>query len=225
MKCLSSLRQAPTRAETPSATAASRTVAASDRAPADALARAERLGHRLEALAPPRAEAPIQRVRWRWSASSNSWSAIGASSSTSTPPTHAGNVDGEEYEDTYTQASDPTVTPFLSGARSFMGESGAKLQEKGKTPRAEDIRENAVKTPSLTGGSGLHELLPTNMGPEVASSGSPAAIGLQSGARTSTAHQMFRIGGGDVGGHTGFAVKPSGGHGSTHTRGQAPAHD
>ncbi len=106
-----------------------------------------------------------------------------------------------------------------------MGESGALLQSKSKIPTSRDIREDAVKTSDLRGGSGLHELLPTNMGPEVSKSGNPIAIGLQSGARTSTAHQMFRIDGGDVGGHTGFAPKPTGGPGSTHTRGQAPAHD
>lgn len=191
----------------------------------DALARAERLGHRFEALAPSLGRAPIQRVKWKWSASSRGWLPVGSSSSTSVAPTHSGTRDGEEYDDEYRQATDPTVRPFLTGGRSFMGESGALLQEKGKNPSSSDIRETAVKTPNLSGGSGLHELLPTNMAPEVAKSDNPVAIGLQSGARTSTAHQMFRIEGGDVGGHTGFALKPTGGRGSTHTRGQGPAHD
>lgn len=225
MRSLATRPHPPTAAEAPASRGAKPAPASASAPAAGPLARAERFGHRLDPLAPSPGRLPIQRVRWRWSASANSWSAVGSSSSTSVPPGHQGAVDGEEYDDTYSQSSDPTVKPFLTGGQSFMGESGAKLQAKGSSPAPSDIRVTAVKTPDLSGGSGAHELLPTNMGPDVAKSGSSIAIGLQSGARTSTAHQMFRIGGGDVGGHTGFAVKPTGGPGSTHTRGQGPAHD
>src|SRR5262245_216984 len=191
------------------------------------VSRAERFGHRLAALAPPARPAPIQRVRWKWNASSQSWSEVG-SISTATPPSHQGGVDGEEYDDThvpYSQEKDPTAKPFLRTGQSFMGGPGVKKQLKGQPPSPEDIRESAVKTPQLRSGSGLHEVLPTNMGPEVAKSGNPVMVGLQSGLRTSTAHQLFSIGSDEVGAHTGFAPKPGGGPGSTHTKGQGPSHD
>ena len=208
--------------------------------------RAERFGHRFgEAPArapiePPLAPrpaagpAPIQRVRWRWNLSTQSWSVVGSSSSTSTPPTHQGTADGEEFDDTYDTLSDPTVTPFLKKGEKYFGESGARAQLKGKKTSAERIRVPAKKTKGLRAGSGLHEVVPTNLKDEVAGSGSEILVGLQSGFRTSTSKQLFRrksdkrdklpVGSEEVGTHTGFAPKKSG-RGSTHTKGQGPAHD
>jgi hypothetical protein len=83
------------------------------------------------------------------------------------------------------------VRPFLRGKK-LLGETGARKQLKGVTPRAEEIRVPAVKSVGLRAGSGLHELVPTNEKGKVAASGNPVLVGLQSGARTSTANQLFR---------------------------------
>ncbi len=167
--------------------------------------------------------APIQRVKWRWNAGTKTWSQVGPNT-TAAPPAHEGSEDGEEWDDTYSQATDPTVRPFLPTGARFMGERAMRQQLQGKRPAAADVRVSAFKTANLRGGSGLHEVVPTNLAGEVAASGNPAMIGAQSGARTSTAHQLFRTAGGEVGAHTGFAPKASG-PGSTHTAGQAAAHD
>jgi hypothetical protein len=169
----------------------------------------------------------IQRVKWRWDATAGSWSVIGSSSSTSVAPSHRGGADGEIFDDEYRQASDPTLRPFLRGKK-IVGEIGAREQAKGVTPRADKIRVPAVKSTGLRAGSGLHEVVPTNQRGKVAASKNPVLVGLQSGARTSTSNQLFKrktdSGGIEVVAHTGFAPKPSG-RGSTHTKGQGPAHE
>jgi hypothetical protein len=138
---------------------------------------------------------------------------------------------------TYAQDTDPSVTPFLGRTgRRFMGERGARQQLRGITPSDDHVREDAYTHSSLRHGSGLHEIVPTDMRGEVASSHNPVLVGLQSGFRTSTAEQLFRrdLHAGErsrtasisreVGAHTAFAPNPSG-RGSTHTRGQAAGHD
>jgi hypothetical protein len=186
-------------------------------------------GHDLSRIhvSAPAAAAPIQRVRWRWDAHNGQWDDVHGSSSHSTPPTHRGSVHGEVYEDRYSQDEDPTATPYhRSGASSF-GESGAELQTRGRKPAAAQIREEAVGGPGRSGGAGLHEIVPTNLRDWVASTGNEALIGSQAGFRTATDYQLFApavTATGEVGGHTGAFRKPSG-LGSTHTRGQAPAHD
>jgi hypothetical protein len=170
---------------------------------------------------------PVQCQLWRWNAQASParWETVGASSSTAVPPAHTGLFDGQTFDDTpYTQATDPTVTPFLRSGENYMGERGVDKQLSGKTPLARDIRVDAVKSSGLSRGSGLHEVVPTNLGGQVSNSGNEALIGAQSGFRTSTGQQLFNIGGGDVGAHTGFAPKP-GSRGYTHTKGQAAAHD
>src|SRR5690554_4700494 len=131
----------------------------------------------------------------------------------------------------YSQARDPGIAPFLQSGRSFMGERGARDQLQGKTPPETHVRETARTHPSLDGGkgSGLHELLPTNLRGKVAQSGSQWPISIQSGMRSSTALTAFNrtaqerddapTGSDEVGFHTGFASAPS------KTRGQGPAHD
>lgn len=169
--------------------------------------------------------APIQREKWKWDAAGQTW--VGPKGTSATPPTHTGSADGEEYDDTYSQSTDPTVTPHLKKGAEHFGESGAEEQLKGKTPSATDIRELAVTGSGRRGGSGLHEVIPTNMRGEVAKSKNEALIGVQSGMRTSTDYQTFSpsaTGTGEVGGHTGMFRNPTG-SGSTHTSGQAAAHD
>ncbi len=175
------------------------------------------------------APAPIQRVKWRWDAASQSWNPVGGASASAVPPAHQGAADGDVWDDKYRQDEDPTVQPFLRPGESFMGERGARKQLAGSAPKAEDIRVPAV------GGAGLHEIDPTSRRGEVAASGNPVAVGVQSGMRSGTDHQLFRrkagkgeaaaAGAPEVGAHTGFARKPGGGHGSTHLKGQGPAHD
>lgn len=186
-------------------------------------------GHDLAriSVSAPAASAPIQRVRWRWDASSAQWDAVGASSSSSVAPTHAGSTHGEEYDDEYSQATDPTATPYHKSGRQYFGEAGADLQSRGITPRPEQIREEAVGGFGRTGGAGLHEVLPTNLLGDVARWGNPALIGAQSGLRTATDYQLFSPAAtnrGEVGGHTGFFRRP-GSSSSTHTGGQSTAHD
>jgi hypothetical protein len=41
----------------------------------------------------------LQMVRWKWDADAKAWNAIGASSSSSKPPSHKGKRDGEVYDD------------------------------------------------------------------------------------------------------------------------------
>lgn len=137
---------------------------------------------------------------------------------------------------TYSQETDPSVTPFLgTSGRRFMGERGAENQRRGSVPSDSHIREEAYTHASLRLGSGLHEVVPTDMRGEVARSGNDVLIGLQSGFRTSTAEQMFvrdrradepvhPLSTHEVGAHTGFSRRLTG-SGSTHTRGQAGAHD
>jgi hypothetical protein len=174
-------------------------------------------------------EAPIQCVKWKWNATSNQWQILGspppAAAGTPTPPADPGAHDGEEFEDTYEQAGDRTAEHFLRPSDRFMGERGARQQLSGVTPSAEDIRVPAVQSAGLRAGAGLHEGVPTNMRGEVAASGNPVLVGVQSGYRHSTASQLFlQPGNTEVGAHTGYAASPTG-HGSTHTRGQAPFHD
>jgi Domain of unknown function (DUF4157) len=172
-------------------------------------------------------EQPLQCQLWRWYAHSlpPHWAPQGASSSTAVPPTHAGTYDGELFDDQpYTQATDPTIRPFLRSGEDFMGQKGADRQLSGQKPLASEIRVSAVKSPGLLRGSGLHEGVPTNLGPQLASAGNESLIGAQSGFRTSTGKQMFNIGGGEVGAHTGFAPNLNG-RGYSHTKGQPDAHD
>ncbi len=172
---------------------------------------------------------PIQCTKWTWSAAEKKWKGSGKN-----PPTHTGDYDGEEFDDEYAQETDPTVKPYLTGGDRFMGWTGAEKQLKGITPTAEQIRVNAVKHSNTRGGTGQHELLPTNTRDLIAKAGNPTLAGLQSGLRTGTSQQLFRReldkrmdkkkSGIEIGAHTGFATKTSG-KGSTHTKGQAAAHD
>lgn len=128
----------------------------------------------------------------------------------------------------YAQRKDPTAIPFIRNGHKFMGHVGAKKQRKGQNPTSADIREKAVQSEGLKGGAGLHEVVPTNMRGEVASSGNETYIGMQSGMRTGTARTIFHrqedpdnpkpIGQREIGMHTGGAY---GGY----TKGQADAHD
>jgi len=170
--------------------------------------------------------APVQCQLWRWNATAQpaQWEQVGANSNAPAPG-FAGNFHGQEFDDTpYTQATDPTVRPFLGSGENFMGQSGADKQMSGRAPNANDIRVTAVKGSGMTRGSGQHEVVPTNLGGKVGKSGNEALIGAQSGFRTSTGQQLFNIDGNEVGAHTGFAPKP-GSRGYTHTKGQAAAHD
>lgn len=171
--------------------------------------------------------APVQRVVWKWVTPPKGkahWEQVG-NNTNSPEPTHKGLFAGQLYDDSgYDQSSDDTVTPFLGKGQSYMGEKALDKQLSGKTPTSSDIRVNAVKSKDLRGGSGLHEVVPTNLGSKVMKSGNESLMGAQSGFRTSTGKQMFNIEGDEVGLHTGFAPKKSG-RGSTHTKGQSKAHD
>jgi hypothetical protein len=171
--------------------------------------------------------APVQCQLWKWvrpMMGKPYWEQVGNNSNIPAP-THEGAFEGQLYDDQgYSQDTDDTVTPFLSSGYSFMGERALDKQLLGKTPTSGDIRVNAVKSDGLRGGSGLHEVVPTNLGSKVAKSGNESLIGAQSGFRTSTGKQMFNIEGDEVGVHTGFAPKLTG-RGSTHTKGQSKAHD
>jgi hypothetical protein len=171
--------------------------------------------------------APIQRVKWTWDASKGSWDEVGGSTG-ATAPTHAGNAHGDEYDDEYSQATDPTATPYHKSGAKYFGQRGAELQTGGREPSADEIREPAVGGLGRIGGAGLHEVVPTNLRGFVARSDNEALVGAQNGLRTATDYQLFSpeaTDTGEVGGHTGFFRKPGGGSGSTHTRGQAPAHN
>ena len=172
---------------------------------------------------------PVQCVLWKWVIPTNGqglphWEQVG--NNTNTPaPTHQGWFNGQLYDDGgYRQEDDPTVMPFLGKGHSYMGEKALDKQLSGKTPNSSDIRVPAIKSPGLFSGSGLHEVVPTNLGSKVAKSGNESLMGAQSGFRTSTGKQMFNIEGGEVGVHTGFAPKQKG-RGSTQTKGQSKAHD
>ena len=170
----------------------------------------------------------IQRQIWAWNASTKSWEPSGSKKTTKKPPAYLGKgkYDGQLADDKlYRQKTDPTVIPFLRNGESYMGERGSDTQLSGGKARAADIRVTAVKSTDLISGSGLHEILPTNLSQKIGKSDNEALIGAQSGARTSTAKQTFVNEDGEVGVHTGYAPKPGGGRGFTHTRGQAPAHD
>ncbi len=171
--------------------------------------------------------APVQCARWEWVIPMKGkpyWEQVG-NNSNSPAPTHKGGFAGQLYDDSgYDQSSDDTVRPFLSSGDSYMGEKALDKQLSGKNPTASDVRVKAVKSKGLRGGSGLHEVVPTNLGSKVTKSGNESLMGAQSGFRTSTGKQMFNIDGNEVGLHTGFAPKKSG-RGSTHTKGQSKAHD
>lgn len=123
---------------------------------------------------------------------------------------------------TYSQSTDPSVTPFLKSGEEVMGESAVTRQLAGKTPSASEVRVKAYPSSDTRAGSGAHEFYPTDR------RGDPAKnkelIPLQSGARSRTDRTFFRDTSGDVGGHTGAFPKPAG-RGSTHTSGQKEAHD
>jgi hypothetical protein len=187
-----------------------------------------RRGHDLARIhiSAPAASAPIQRLAWKWDGKTRTWSST-SGPTTETPPSHVGSADGELYEDTYSQATDPTAQPHLSSGEEYFGQHGAELQMQGKTPDPDDVRELAVGGSGRKGGAGLHEVIPTNMRGEVAATQNEALVGTQSGMRTSTDYQTFApkaTGTGEVGFHTGMSRNASG-TGSTHTRGQAPAHE
>ncbi|WPR77332.1 hypothetical protein [Algoriphagus sp. NG3] len=132
-------------------------------------------------------------------------------------------------DETYSQHEDESVKPFLKGGRKLMGQRGAESQISGRTPPESHVREDAQAHEDIDGGAGLHELMPTNMRGKVASSGDETMIGIQSGARSSTALTAFNrtagvndvnpIGTPEAGLHTGFASRPS------KRKGQAAAHD
>lgn len=123
---------------------------------------------------------------------------------------------------TYSQATDPTLKVFIPKGKKYVGQAAADEQMKNKTPLAGAVRV-ASKTivGSNTDGAGLHEIIPTSYRGEVL--GDDDLIGMQSGMRTSTAHTLlshrFYDGSSDLGGHTGFFASNKG------TRGQAAAHD
>ena len=187
------------------------------------------VGHDLAGIhVSPPAGAPIQRVHWRWDATHGRWDVVGASSSSPTPPTHTGRTHGEEYDDTYSQDTDPTATPYHRSGASYFGESGALEQTQGRNPAAGRIREPAVGGPGRSGGAGLHEVIPTDLRGWVARTGNEALIGAQSGFRTATDYQLFAPAAtqtGEVGGHTGAFRQPSNPGASSHTGGQATAHN
>lgn len=193
-------------------------------------------GHELSRIAVsapgPAVGAPIQRVKWTWDDTNKRWNGPPGASN---PPARPGYAHGEEFEDRFTLSSDATARPFLGSGESYFGEAAARLQAQGRTPSAAQVRVDSATAPDLRGGSGLHEVVPTSERGRVAGWRNPALIGAQSGFRASTAHQLFRRrpkpgeavppGGTEVGAHTGFARKPGGGSGSTHTSGQSAGHD
>lgn len=183
------------------------------------------------------ANAPIQRTVWVWSAKNSDWEPKDPKKVYSLKPFFkTGSVDGEEYDDgindPYEQSKDSTITPYLTGGDKFMGEKGSRDQLKGSKPKSEKIRVPAKTIGNRRFGSGMHEIVPTNLAPEIVNKKS--LIAFQSGGRTSTDLTLFRrttdkkekrkSGTLEIGTHTGFAPKETG-KGSTHTKGQAPAHD
>jgi hypothetical protein len=190
-----------------------------------------RVHHRIGALAVVRApdDAPMQCTTWKWSAKKSAWEDTSGVPSTATPPAFKGTDDGEVFDDAnvYRQEDDPTAKPFLKTGQKYIGEAAIKKQLTGATPDAADVRVASVKPKGSDYGYGLHEVLPTDTRGKVAKSGNEAVIGLQSGARTSTEFTFFNRdeeNAEEVGAHTGALPKETG-SGSTHTRGQAPAHD
>lgn len=129
----------------------------------------------------------------------------------------------------YSLATDPTATPFFgdSDALTF-GWNGAQLELAGQTPRASDIREEAIRFPETRTGAGLHEVLPTNMSGSIAAmedeDDRQVAAGIQAGFRLATDLTYFADTHGNVAGHSAAMPNPNG-HGSTNTHGQAAAHD
>ncbi len=170
---------------------------------------------------------PVQGVFWQWRG--NQWHMTPSgqsSSSTTAAPQRKGAYDGEWMDDrVYEQRADPTLAPFIRQGETFVGEKAYDKQQANTSPHATDVRASAVQSPGMLYGSGLHEVVPTSIAGEVAGSGIPSLMGAQSGFRTSTSRQMFLQDDGDVGGHTGWARKPNSSRGSTHTKGQAAAHD
>lgn len=141
-------------------------------------------------------------------------------------PNCAGNHPPVSGARTYTQATDPSVKPFLKTTEKRMGEEAFRKQvgkksKKGTTISATDVRVPAVKEPHARMGNGQHEMYPTNKASSAV--GVPFLASYQSGARTSTGKTLFNQGG-DVAAHTGMFPNDKL-TGSTGTRGQAPAHD
>ncbi len=122
----------------------------------------------------------------------------------------------------YTQASDPSVVPFLHGDDERMGGKGYDEQVAGITPPSGHVRVTAVQTGDMRAGAGAHEFYPTNPpGPMV---GNPELAAFQSGARSATDHTLL-INNNVVAAHTGMFPHPVTAGSSTHTAGQKPVHD
>ena len=70
----------------------------------------------------------------------------------------------------YAQGNDKTIKPFMKAGRTYMGERGARSQQKGMAPSESHIREDSEMHEGLDDekGAGLHELMPTNMCDKVA---------------------------------------------------------
>ena len=139
-----------------------------------------------------------------------------------------GKYAGERRDDReYSQDRDKSVRRFLKGNR-YMGQDAAERQIKGKS--GGEVRVKAEQTPFGYEGAGLHEIVPTDMDPELAKYKEPHLTGLQSGARTSTQKQGFKreakpsepnYGKGEIGLHSGYGKSPH----RNWTRGQGGRHD
>lgn len=130
----------------------------------------------------------------------------------------------------YKQSTDPSCRPFLNG-RGIMGEKAVIKQLRHEIPLAEDVRVLAQKGIFQRRGAGLHEALPTNRRDFIARRANNRILaGLQSGLRTACDRTALKLPSKalnappQVALHTGMAPKLSGA-GSTHTKGQAEAHD
>lgn len=122
----------------------------------------------------------------------------------------------------YQQDTDSTLKPFMRSGETLIGSKAIEGQTKKRTVRSEEVRVRALPSSQTRRNEGLHEVIPTNMRNEFGGSKDFAYI--QSGLRTSPSETVFRREGGELGGHTQSFVKSSG-QGSTHTKGQGPAHD
>lgn len=124
---------------------------------------------------------------------------------------------------TYRQDKDPTLSPFIRKSDSgLVGGRAVEGQSRKRKVRSEDVRVTARASSQTLRNEGLHEVIPTNKRNDF--SGNKLYAHIQSGLRTSPSTTVFRRRDGELGGHTQTFVKRSG-QGSTHTKGQAPAHD
>lgn len=122
----------------------------------------------------------------------------------------------------YEQRKDRTLSPFMRKGESIVGERAVEGQSKKRKVTSEDVRVVARGSSQTLRNEGLHEVIPTNKRNEM--EGRKHLSHIQSGLRTSPSTTVFRRKDGELGGHTQTFVKRSG-QGSTHTKGQGPAHD